>query len=584
MVATNAEALAGLRWMRSETPPVPSTLLEVIERLYVRSVREWLTRVKKAIALKRSRATSEDARPKDTDVLLERKWDGVFLRVFKDDAGRVFACTKQRPAVNKRLEQLLAIALRRCPNGTRLDAEFVALNPPAKAGSPSPDKAQAQESRQKSPTEAGSRRSTDRALRADRSGGPENDAFTVYIHDCPIVGGEDLRGLPLRERKAKLLELRDQALTVRQVRWMTLDSPWVKRVDTARLFGELPPFPHERIATLPKVREIAQSRDGYQERREAEREALAEWTNTHLTSGELAEGFLVKRMASAYDDSKRSVDWVKYKPESSGQFLCIARVQLLPVPPGSLDPATPPSRPDPQASSPARACFNRPAPPPSEAAAKAKSWFRRVITLPGAAGLGWQRCGEIGEDASFNQAVMAEMDALLLERDVCYVVLLADVRPARRGNLLEFRFARPKRVIPQLEDASDHMQWLRTKQTVFAAMRDRSNRVKATWGERLNPRWKSPWERLLVQGITPGSDNSFDTSMALEPPNTSMPGMSAPPFVRPALQAMKDAMRKTISARGKGRATVTSVASFRGTTRKPVRKGLVVQRDSSPSQ
>ena len=247
--------LVGLEWMRAQSAKVPSDIQEAI------------------CAARRKTYTGER-------MYVERKWDGNWLRILKAPDGEVFACTKHAPAWNRSLERVLRAVLRGLPPMTRLDAEFVAET--------------------ENETESGWEASK-RMLFGSLSG-----PWKVYIFDCPVAGGKDLRGLPLRMRKRALGELSRDCAPSRRVQWMTLESAWVHEVDVRRLCDA---------------------------NEDSEWDALARFVQRHLTESSLSEGFVLKRSESVYKASmRRSPDWVKYKPEHSGRFRFVARVVMREVP------------------------------------------------------------------------------------------------------------------------------------------------------------------------------------------------------------------------------------------------------------
>jgi len=218
---------------------------------------------------------------KADSLVIERKWDGVFVRIYKDMYGSVFVCSKHHPIFNKRLENLLKAKLKNIPNGTRFDAELVALSKGLKQGKR---------------VELGWFWSGE--LR-DSRGKKTEPQFRLHIYDVTFWNGKSVTGDELKLRKEILSDAEDNT---------------------------------DSVGTPLVVFETLQSDNVLVVKEGTRRSVVDDFVRRHVKD-ERGEGFVLKRLNSKYlmDASKRSAAWVKFKPEHTNMFVAPLFVRNTPA-------------------------------------------------------------------------------------------------------------------------------------------------------------------------------------------------------------------------------------------------------------
>jgi hypothetical protein len=268
--------------------------------------------------------------PRGMSVHVERKWDGVRVRITKDHRGRVSILSKNFAIENTSLIELLMRELEFVPIMTRLDAELVAVVEEAKDGE---ELVETAEDGSESGNTTEDEREGGRSARRAEPLPPCGDAFEelgasaslsvlrgsggqwkLCVFDCACYHGRTLYDVSLNVRKALLWSMRrfQPAGAPSHVRWVVPGTPdvFVHRVVSAGRY--------EAYEQDVKFRAFVERNMG----------------------SPMSEGFIVRAENDKYlppekngKREKRSEWSFKYKPEHTGKFdrYCIVTQSTDPV-------------------------------------------------------------------------------------------------------------------------------------------------------------------------------------------------------------------------------------------------------------
>jgi hypothetical protein len=213
--------------------------------------------------------------PNTAGVVVERKMDGIFVRIAKDGGGKVTLLSKNLKETRD-IRTLSILSGQPIPNDTILHGEYFLVdkdNLNKEVGS-----------------DAATARFFDRSSYMNAANSPSYEAY-ILVFDTPWFDGQDVRKKPLHERKQLLSTIKVKGNIFKL---LTPDSKY------AHLYNAL--------------------RDSVDDKKGLER-----FVRAHAGP---AEGFVLKRLDAPYDghETQRSKHVTKFKPEHSRAYVCVAKI------------------------------------------------------------------------------------------------------------------------------------------------------------------------------------------------------------------------------------------------------------------